>query len=73
MKVTPVEKKFGKYRPGDEFELPDKAAQIFIRVGKLREVTAVVAEPEIHAEPEISPRTGRPKRTYRRRDMQAET
>jgi len=38
MKVTPTTKKFGKYQPGDEFELPDKAARIFIHVGKLREV-----------------------------------
>jgi len=38
MKVTPTTKKFGKYQPGDEFELPDKAARVFIRVGKLREV-----------------------------------
>lgn len=38
MKVTPTTKKFGKYEPGDEFELPDKAARIFIHVGKLREV-----------------------------------
>lgn len=38
MKVTPTTKKFGKYEPGDEFELPDKAARIFIHVGKLQEV-----------------------------------
>jgi len=38
MKVTPVSKKFGKYRPGEEFELPDKAAKVFVRAGKLRKV-----------------------------------
>lgn len=38
MKVTPVNRNFGKYAPGDEFELKDKAAKIFIKVGKLREV-----------------------------------
>ncbi len=35
MKVTPLKKKFGKYNPGDEFELPDKMAKVFIKVGKL--------------------------------------
>lgn len=37
MKVTPVSKKFGKYRPGEEFELPDRTAKVFIRGGKLRQ------------------------------------
>lgn len=41
MKVTPVSKKFGKYKPGEEFELPDKAAKVFVRAGKLRKVEAV--------------------------------
>lgn len=40
MKVTPVKKKFGKYAPGDEFEFPDKAAKLFIRLGKLVAVGA---------------------------------
>lgn len=40
MKVTPVNKKFGKYAPGDEFEFPDKTAKIFIRLGKLVAVGA---------------------------------
>lgn len=40
MKVTPIKKKFGKYAPGEEFELPDKAAKIFIKVGKLQQVHA---------------------------------
>lgn len=38
MKVTPVNQKFGKYLPGQEFDLPDKTARIFIKVGKLLEV-----------------------------------
>lgn len=38
MKVTPITKKFGKYSPGQEFELPDKAAKVFIKVGKLKAV-----------------------------------
>ena len=40
MKVTPVKKKFGRYQPGEEFELPDRAAKIFIKVRKLAAVTA---------------------------------
>lgn len=38
MKVTPIKKKFGKYVPGEEFELSDKAAKVFIKVGKLAAV-----------------------------------
>jgi len=38
MKVTPIGRKFGKHSPGDEFELKDKAAKLFIKVGKLQEV-----------------------------------
>lgn len=76
MKVTPVRKKFGKYSPGDEFELPDKSARLFIKVGKLEQVIdqkVVVPEPvKVDEDQEISPRTGLPKRTYRRRDMEAE-
>ena len=37
MKVTPVDKKFGKYLPGDVFSFPDKPAKVFIKLGKLRE------------------------------------
>lgn len=43
MKVTPIKKKFGKYAPGDVFDLPDKAARLFIKVGKLAAVTAAPA------------------------------
>lgn len=35
MKVTPTKKKFGKYKPGDVFDFPDKAAKLFIKIGKL--------------------------------------
>lgn len=38
MKVTPVGKKFGKYAPGQEFELPDKTAKVFVKIGKLQKV-----------------------------------
>jgi len=62
MKVTPVGKNFNQHKIGSEFDIPDKAAKILIRIGKLREVTAVVES--------TAPRT---KRTYTRRDMQAQT
>lgn len=75
MKVTPL-KKFGKYLPGDAFEMSDKVARIYIKKGKLREyqTASVVPEPVKVDEPavEISERTGLPKRVYRRRDMEAE-
>lgn len=38
MKVTPIGKKFGKYKPGEEFELPDKTAKVFVKIGKLQKV-----------------------------------
>jgi hypothetical protein len=38
MMVTPTTKKFGKYAPGDSFELRDKSAKLLIKVGKLRAV-----------------------------------
>lgn len=37
MKVTPLKKKFGKHEIGSVFDLPDKAARLFIKVGKLQE------------------------------------
>lgn len=36
MKVTPVGKRFGKYASGEVFDLPDKAARIMIKIGKLK-------------------------------------
>lgn len=38
MKVTPVKRKFGRYQPGEEFDLPDKVARIFINAKKLQAV-----------------------------------
>jgi hypothetical protein len=64
MQVTPLKKKFGKYKPGDNFELPDKIARVLIAAGKLSAVSN---------DTELSPRTGKPKRVYRRRDMVAES
>lgn len=67
MLVSLVKKSLGKYKPGTIFEFPDKQAKIMVRVGIMR------AEPTEHADVEISARTGRPKRTYTRRDMRAES
>lgn len=44
MHVTPTDRKFGKYKPGDVFQLPDKAARVFIKVGKLKEVEGAAVE-----------------------------
>jgi hypothetical protein len=45
MKVTPVGKSFGKYKIGDEFELADKAANVFVKAGKLRKVEPILSKP----------------------------
>ena len=37
MKVTPVGKKFGKFLPGQEFELKDRQAKIFMKLGRVQE------------------------------------
>lgn len=73
MKVTPIGKNFFRHKVGTEFDFPDKPAHVLIRAGKLREVVehAVVVDASVE-EQEISPRTGLPKRQYRRRDMLAE-
>ena len=42
MKVTPVGKKFGKYAPGESFDLPDKTAKIFIKLGKLAKLVNAI-------------------------------
>ena len=63
MKVTPAKKKFGKYSPGDVFELKDRTAKLLIKVGKLREADEV---------PEPS-RTISSRPQYQTRDMQAAT
>jgi hypothetical protein len=69
MKVTPIGKNFNQHKIGDVFEIPDKAALILIKIGKVQEVTQAMKTEDA----EISPRTGQPKRAYRRRDMQAES
>lgn len=59
MKVTAVEKPFGAYRPGDQFDLPEAVALHLIGLGM---VAAVDGE-----------QVPRVKRHYKRRDMVAES
>lgn len=46
MKVTPIKRKFGRYLPGEEFDLPDKVALVFVNAKKLAYVGG-----EVKAEP----------------------
>lgn len=46
MQVTPIKRKFGKYEPGDVFELRDKTAKLLIKLGKLTEAPAVQSKPQ---------------------------
>ena len=48
MQVTPVNRKLGKYAPGDVFELRDKTAKLLIKLGKLAEATAVPTKPQTY-------------------------
>lgn len=76
MLVTPLNKKFGKYKPGDSFALPDAAAKKLILAGLLSEVIAGQVRDQraqTAALDDISPRTGRPRRQYNRRDMVAKS
>lgn len=40
MKVTPTKKTFNRHRPGEVFELPDRAAKALIKAGILKEPEA---------------------------------
>lgn len=64
MKVTPVGQNFNKHKVGEVFVLPDKLATALVRLDKLREVTE-----DVVAETSRAPA----KRTYRRRDLRAES
>ena len=65
MLVVPIGKKFFKHHVGEVFELPEKAALKLIHAGLLARAEG--------QDQEISPRTGLPKRQYRRRDLQAQS
>lgn len=38
MRVTPIKRKFGRYQPGEEFDLADNIARVFVKAKKLQEV-----------------------------------
>lgn len=70
MKISPIR------NPKKVITVHEQVGRVLIKQGKF-----VLANAELKAEPkviepepevEISPRTGLPKRTYRRRDMEAE-
>jgi len=73
MIVTPVGKKFGKYKPGDEFSFPDRAARIMILAGKLRDVQVPPQAAAAKSAPAKRAPSKRAPREYQRRDMQAES
>lgn len=56
-----------RYRQGDVLDVPSKDAHVLILAG-----TATMAITADVPSVEISPVTGKPKRRYKRRDMQAE-
>jgi hypothetical protein len=67
VKVPVTENKTGKTR-----EMHQHYANILVKTGKYH-VAALNAEPvSVVAEEDVSPRTGKPKRQYRRKDMAAE-
>jgi hypothetical protein len=62
-------------RAGDVFEATFKHATLLVAIGKCRMVREAIEKPEVEEKEEqvdISPRTGKPKRTYKRKDMVAE-
>lgn len=64
MKVTPIGRKFGKYSPGEEFEMSDKTAKIFIKAKKLKQVVADEAgqpqAPAVESAPLAAPESQEP-------------
>lgn len=70
MKISPVKNR------SKVITVHEQVGRALIKQGKFVLATAELkAEPKVEAkqeEVEISPRTGLPKRTYRRRDMEAE-
>jgi hypothetical protein len=65
---------------GDVFEATPQHATLLVMIGKCRRYEEAIAKPEVvtgadldmQEAVEISPRTGKPKRTYKRKDMVAE-
>ena len=59
MKVTPHTKKFGRYAEVQVIELPDRAAKLLIKVGKL-EAAGLQSELKPEPEPEIELEASQP-------------
>ena len=55
MIVTPVNRKFGRYQPGDTFELPTGVAKVFIKKGRLEEAKAVAHKPQTYITRDMRP------------------
>lgn len=55
MIVTPVNRKFGRYVPGDTFRLPDAVAKVFIKKGRLEEVKAATSKPQTYITRDMRP------------------
>jgi hypothetical protein len=86
MKVTPLKKKFGKHAIGTVFELPDKTARVFLKIGRVaraEDVTALAPQEVVadgvapvqeaaEAAAAEAAEAPRARRTYQRRDMTAE-
>jgi hypothetical protein len=73
--MTPVGKPIRRVQPGETLYVTEREARVLAAIRRARrletaELVPVASEPE--PEVEISPRTGKPKRRYRRRDMSAE-
>lgn len=76
MKVTPIKKKFGKHDVGTVFELPDRAARIFIKAKKLEQVTDAPAAPTYQTRmmtaEQVSTTASRRARVEQTRDAEAD-
>lgn len=61
-------------RGGRQKTMHRRFADVLVKTGlvKVVEAASVQQEPPAEESPEISVRTGKPKRQYKRRDMQAE-
>lgn len=70
MRITVQKKPHRGHAVGTEIEVSRQTARVLVAVGLAS--PAVAPEPEPVPEPEVPEETARRKRTYRRRDMQAE-
>lgn len=72
-KITPVGGPIGRTRPGRPLWMDTAKAAALVAVGRARDwIEPVEPKPETKKNRRISPRTGKPVRRYRRRDMEPE-